>query len=98
MQAVGQNSRKAKGSVFLLSLGLFAAVNAALFAWQPLPPMPINRIPTKPTWESHRTRDFMAGAQAPDTVLFGSSLMMIPTACRDADYLNVTIDPVVHPY
>ncbi|CAN5257799.1 hypothetical protein BH11CYA1_BH11CYA1_01650 [soil metagenome] len=98
MQVIGQNSRTKKGSVFLLSLGLFAAVNAALFAWQPLQPMPIERIPTKPTWESHRTRDFMAGSQAPDTVLFGSSLMMIPTACRDADYLNVTIDPVVHPY
>lgn len=94
----GPNSRTAKGSVFLLSLGLFALVNAALVAWQPLRPMPVGRIPTKPTWESHRTRDFMAGAQAPDAVLFGSSLMMIPTACRDADYLNVTIDPVVHPY
>ncbi|MFA6212669.1 MAG: SGNH/GDSL hydrolase family protein [Candidatus Obscuribacterales bacterium] len=84
--------------MFLLSLGLFAAVNAALVAWQPLQPMAVERIPTKPTWESHRTRDFMAGTQAPDAVLFGSSLMMIPTACRDADYLNVTIDPVVHPY
>ncbi|MBP9090933.1 hypothetical protein KBI23_07880 [bacterium] len=94
----GPNSRTAKGSVFLLSLGLFAVVNAGLFVWQPLRPMSVDRIPTKPTWESHRTRDFMAGAQAPDAVLFGSSLMMIPTACRDADYLNVTIDPVVHPY
>lgn len=98
MQATGHNSRTAKGSVFLLSLGLFAVVNAALVAWQPLQPMAIERIPTKPTWESHRTRNFMAGTQAPDAVLFGSSLMMIPTACRDADYLNVTIDPVVHPY
>jgi hypothetical protein len=98
MQATGHNSRTAKGSVFLLSLGLFAAANAALVAWQPLQPMAVERIPTKPTWESHRTRDFMAGTQAPDAVLFGSSLMMIPTACRDADYLNVTIDPVVHPY
>jgi hypothetical protein len=98
MQMTGPNSRTAKGSVFLLSLGLFAVVNAGLFVWQPLRPMSVDRIPTKPTWESHRTRDFMAGAQAPDAVLFGSSLMMIPTACRDADYLNVTIDPVVHPY
>lgn len=98
MQVTGHNSRTAKGSVFLLSLGLFAAVNAALVAWQPLQPMAVERIPTKPTWESHRTRDFMAGTQAPDAVLFGSSLMMIPTACRDADYLNVTIDPVAHPY
>ena len=98
MQMTGPNSRTAKGSVFLLALGLFAVVNAGLVALQPLRPMPVERIPTKPTWESHRTRDFMAGAQAPDAVLFGSSLMMIPTACRDADYLNVTIDPVVHPY
>jgi hypothetical protein len=98
MQMTGPNSRTAKGSVFLLALGLFAVVNAGLVALQPLCPMPVERIPTKPSWESHRTRDFMAGAQAPDAVLFGSSLMMIPTACRDADYLNVTIDPVVHPY
>jgi hypothetical protein len=98
MQMTGPNSRTAKGSVFLLALGLFAMVNAGLVAVQPLRPMPVERIPTKPTWESHRTRDFMQGAQAPDAVLFGSSLMMIPTACRDADYLNATIDPVVHPY
>jgi hypothetical protein len=99
MQMTGPNSRTAKGSVFLLSLGLFAVVNAGLVCFGNLSvPMSVDRIPTKPTWESHRTRDFMAGAQAPDAVLFGSSLMMIPTACRDADYLNVTIDPVVHPY
>lgn len=95
--AMPRQARSVTDSVFVLSAAIFALINLALVAAQPLEPLPVERIPTRPTWESHRTRDFMKGT-APQVVLFGSSLMMIPTACRDADFLNVAIDPVVHPY
>lgn len=101
VSAVGIKTKTTRGSVFVVSLVLFGLINCALVATGPLPPMTANdfeRIPEKPTWESHRTRDFNRDAVAPDVVLFGSSLMMIPTACRDADFLQTTIDPVVHPY
>lgn len=96
-KATEAQSRSRKGSVFLLALFLFAAVNAALVFAQPLKPIAVERIPAKPTWESQRTDSYMKGV-VPDAVLFGSSLMMIPIACRDADYLQRSIDPVLHPY
>lgn len=89
---------KAKVSAFALAVVLFAVINGALVAAQPLAPLNPDRVPARPSWESHRTQDFQATPSAPDVVLLGSSLMMIPTACCDADFLKVTIDPVVHPY
>jgi len=101
VSAVGAKLKTAGGSVFAISLLLFGLINAALVVAHPLPLMTaedLERLPQKPSWESNRSRDFKAAPQAPDVVLFGSSLLMIPTACRDADYLQITIDPVVHPY
>ncbi len=91
-------NQSAKVSAFVLALMVFALVNGGLVAAQPLAPIDAARMPARPSWESHRTRDFQNATEAPDVVLFGSSLMMIPTACCDADFLKVTIDPVVHPY
>lgn len=85
---------------FPLALAIFLGINLVSGFIRPLKPLSPAELPFKATWECQRAKRFLADAQgqAPQTVLFGSSLMMIPTTCAEADYKKAMIDPVVDPY
>ncbi|HEY9711869.1 MAG TPA: hypothetical protein V6C72_00270 [Chroococcales cyanobacterium] len=55
------------------------------------------KLPSRHTWEWWRTRSFLQAKKSPDVVVLGSSLVMIPLAVQDADYLNKDLDAVHHP-
>lgn len=85
---------------FPLALAIFLGINLVSGFARPLKPLSPEELPFKATWECQRAKRFLADSQrqAPQTVLFGSSLMMIPTTCAEADYKKTLIDPVVDPY
>jgi hypothetical protein len=53
-------------------------------------------LPSSHCWEWWRARSFLKQDPAPDVVLLGSSLMMIPVSVLDADYLHKDLDAVYH--
>lgn len=87
---------------FVMALGLFSTLNAGMAVY--LPPLTVDplALPASPSFDYHRANSYRnewhTFRQAPDIVLMGSSLMMIPQAAAEADYLNRAVDPVVNPY
>jgi len=75
---------------------LLLAVNFGLSAFHPIKTPAPQNLTTNHTWEWWRTREFIAQTAAPNVVLMGSSLMMIPTNLYEADYLNQNVDVAVH--
>lgn len=89
-------------SAFALALPLFLAINLGLgFLAPPLSVDPL-KLPASPSFDYHRAcsyrNEWLAFKKAPEVLLFGSSLMMIPQAASEADYLGKAVDPVVNPY
>lgn len=84
------------GRATVISVGVFFAINLTLLAIKPRIEIKPTDLPVKMTWEWWRTKYFIAEKRAPDVVLFGSSLMMIPSTLVEADYLNADIDAVKH--
>jgi hypothetical protein len=87
---------------FPLALAIFVLVNLALsMSVKDLQVSPFS-LPASPSYDFHRAnkyrQDCLTRKRAPEVVLFGSSLMMIPQAAKEADYLKKDIDPVINPY
>jgi hypothetical protein len=100
-QSVKQATAKSFATCsFPLALAIFLGINLVSGFTRPLKPLSPEELPFKATWECQRAKRFIddSQGQAPQTVLFGSSLMMIPTTCAEADYKKTLIDPVVDPY
>lgn len=82
---------KCKAFVAAVAFALLSVVASAVHLWQ-----------AKPTdypyhsWTSWAIDDFLAQKQAPDMVLMGSSLMLVPLAGVDADYFNQKLDGADH--
>jgi hypothetical protein len=88
-----QSIRRSKffwAAIFLL------VVDFALVAVNPFGKVDPRRLPSPHSWEWWRTKSYLSADKAPDVVLLGSSLVMIPTPMLDADYLNKTLDCVHH--
>jgi len=86
-------SRRAK---FLWAATALLLINFAFLLADPIKNSdPIN-LPSAHTWEWWRTRSYLSEKRAPDVVLLGSSLVMIPVSVFDADFLNKEIDAAKH--
>ncbi len=77
-------------AIFLL------VVDVALLVINPFGKVDPGKLPSPHSWEWWRTQSYLAAPKAPDVVLLGSSLVMIPTPMLDADYLNKPFDCVHH--
>lgn len=77
-------------AIFLL------VVDMAIVVSNPLGKVDPMRLPSPHSWEWWRTQSYLSASKAPDVVLLGSSLVMIPTPMLDADYLNKPFDCVHH--
>lgn len=88
----------ASGRPIVGALILFVGINIALAALKPNLNVQPTELPSRLSWEWWRTKSYLAEPKAPDVVLMGSSLMMIPTSLVDADFLNQSIDAVKHPH
>lgn len=103
-EAGTENNSKMKRlaqSGFAAALCLFVSLNLFLAAFVPLDRLSPSDLPKKNSWECHRALQFVSDSSSlgvPEVVLFGSSLMMIPSTCAEADYLNKVVDPVIEPY
>lgn len=86
------------GRPIVCALILFAGINVALSAIKPDLQVRPTELPVRLSWEWWRTKSYLAEPKAPDVVVMGSSLMMIPTSLIDADFLNKNIDAVKHPH
>ncbi len=86
------------GRPVVCALVLFAFINVALSAVKPNLQVNPTELPVRLSWEWWRTKSYLAEPKAPDVVIMGSSLMMIPTSLVDADFLNQNIDAVKHPH
>ncbi len=71
-------------------------VDALLVISNPFGKVDPTRLPSPHSWEWWRTQSYLSAPRAPDVVLLGSSLVMIPTPMLDADYLNRPFDCVHH--
>ncbi|MBX9952837.1 MAG: hypothetical protein K2Y39_26925 [Candidatus Obscuribacterales bacterium] len=80
------------------ALILFALINVTLSVLKPNLAVKPTELPVRLSWEWWRTKSYLAEPKAPDVVVMGSSLMMIPTSLIDADFLNRNIDAVKHPH
>ncbi len=76
---------------------IFCVINLILAAVNPSVAISPSQFPTRTSWEWLRTNSFLKAERAPDVVLMGSSLMMIPMTCVDADFTRQTLDAVDHP-
>ncbi|HNG19740.1 MAG TPA: hypothetical protein PLI59_11230 [Candidatus Obscuribacter sp.] len=85
---------------FVTALAVFLTLNLGLAISRPLTPLKASALPAKASWECQRALRFQKDSAdaTPDVVLFGSSLMMIPTTCAEADFQGKIIDPVLEPY
>lgn len=94
--------RDSTRSTFAVALSLFLLINLGLAL--SLPPVQVDpfSLPASPSFDFHRANSYRNEwhlfHKSPDIVLFGSSLMMIPQAAAEADYLGKAVDPVVNPY
>lgn len=86
------------GRPIVCALILFAGINVALSFIKPNLQVEPTELPVRLSWEWWRTKSYLSEKRAPDVVVMGSSLMMIPTSLIDADYLNKNIDAVKHPH
>ncbi len=86
------------GRPIVCALVLFAFINLALAAIKPNLQVKPTELPVRLSWEWWRTKSYLAEPTAPDVVLMGSSLLMIPASMVDADFLNRNIDAVKHPH
>ncbi|HIA55645.1 MAG TPA: DUF1574 domain-containing protein [Candidatus Melainabacteria bacterium] len=86
------------GRPIVCALILFAGINIALSAIKPNLQVKPTELPVRLSWEWWRTKSYLSEPKAPDVVVMGSSLMMIPTSLIDADFLNKNIDAVKHPH
>ena len=84
------NSRFASALFFVL------VANALLSVSSPGLSVAAIDLPSSHTWEWWRSCSFLKRKSAPDVVLMGSSLMMIPVSVLDADYLGANLDAVFH--
>ncbi len=75
-------------------------VNLILLAWQPLAKISPERLPSTHTWVWWGTQEYLQECQkessAPDVVLLGSSLVMIPVCLQDANFLKSDLDATNH--
>ncbi|CAN5165816.1 hypothetical protein BH10CYA1_BH10CYA1_61390 [soil metagenome] len=83
-------------SKFLWAAIFLLVVNAALLIVNPFGKVDPGKLPSPHSWEWWRTQSYLSAPKAPDVVLLGSSLVMIPTPMLDADYLNKPFDCVHH--
>ncbi len=85
---------------FVTALAVFLTLNLGLALSRPLVPLKASELPNRASWECQRALRFQrdSATATPDVVLFGSSLMMIPTTCAEADFQGKIIDPVLEPY
>lgn len=85
---------------FVTALAVFLTLNLGLAVCRPLTPLKAAELPNRASWECQRALRFQKDSltTTPDVVLFGSSLMMIPTTCAEADFQGKIIDPVLEPY
>lgn len=82
-------------SKFFISVALFAAVSS-LFATMKLGNIAPTDFPVK-TWTGWAIEDFLSDKQGrPQVVFMGSSLVLVPVAGVDADYLKEPIDGSRH--
>lgn len=86
------------GRPIVCALVLFAGINVTLSTLKPNLQVKPTELPVRLSWEWWRTKSYLAEPKAPDVVVMGSSLMMIPTSLIDADFLNKNIDAVKHPH
>jgi hypothetical protein len=86
------------GRPVVCALLLFVFINIALSAIKPNLQVKPTELPVRLSWEWWRTKSYLSEPKAPDVVLMGSSLMMIPTSLVEADFLNRNIDAVKHPH
>ena len=71
-------------------------VNFAFLLANPFKNTDAVNLPSQHTWEWWRSHSYVSDKSAPDVVLLGSSLVMIPISVLDADYLNHPIDAAKH--
>jgi hypothetical protein len=86
------------GRPVVCALVLFVFINIGLSAVKPNLQVKPTELPVRLSWEWWRTKSYLSEPKAPDVVVMGSSLMMIPTSLVDADFLNKNIDAVKHPH
>lgn len=86
------------GRPIVCALVLFVGINVGLSALKPNLQIKPTELPVRLSWEWWRTKSYLSEPKAPDVVVMGSSLMMIPTSLIDADFLNRNIDAVKHPH
>ncbi|HEY9787826.1 MAG TPA: hypothetical protein V6D17_20735 [Candidatus Obscuribacterales bacterium] len=75
---------------------IFACFNVTLYLWQPRINVAPADLPVRTSWEWWRARSFESEKVAPDIVLLGSSLIMIPATLADVEFLQQDIDAVRH--
>lgn len=83
-------------SRFLWATIFLLVVDVALLVANPFGKVDPGKLPSPHSWEWWRTQSYLSAPKAPDVVLLGSSLVMIPTPMLDADYLNKPFDCVHH--
>ncbi len=83
-------------SKFLWATIFLLVVDVALLVINPFGKVDPGKLPSPHSWEWWRTQSYLSAPKAPDVVLLGSSLVMIPTPMLDADYLNKPFDCVHH--
>lgn len=81
-------------SRFLAAVLLFALLNVSV-AWAGLLRVPAANFPEL-TWTAWTVRDFLQRERRPDVVFLGSSLVLVPIAGCDADYLGRRLDGSAH--
>jgi hypothetical protein len=83
-------------STALFGLVMAVSVNLTLSVLQPSSKVDPKKLPSEHTWIWWRTQEFLAQKSPPPVVLLGSSLMMIPVAMQDAEFLNKPLDASKH--
>ncbi len=83
-------------SKFIWAAVLLLLVDIAILLVNPFGKVNPTTLPSPHSWEWWRTQSYLAAPTAPDVVLLGSSLVMIPTPMLDADYTNKPFDCVHH--
>lgn len=86
------------GRPVVCALIVFVFINLSLSLVKPNLQVKPTELPVRLSWEWWRTKSYLAEPKAPDVVLMGSSLLMIPTSLVEADFLNRNIDAVKHPH
>ncbi|HEY9679430.1 MAG TPA: hypothetical protein V6C76_15590 [Drouetiella sp.] len=91
-----QTSSTLLRSRFIWAAVFVLLVDVALLITNPFGKIDPGRLPSPHSWEWWRTQSYLSAPKAPDVVLLGSSLVMIPTPMLDADYINKPFDCVHH--